>query len=180
MVNCAASGNTLQKNSGRDDTADAGAVSQQTIASGDGYLEFTVTQTDKLGFCGLARTPAGIDFNAIDFAVKLTGRAVVEVRENNVYKSETSYAAGDVFRISVEAGVVKYYRNGVSFYTSQRALTYPLAAAASFISINTTVANAVMSASPLASLLQQQHSVLISGELKIHAVLARRARRALV
>ena len=64
----------------------------QSIASGDGYLEFTVSQIDKLGFCGLARTPAGIDFNALDFAVKLTGRAVVEVRENNVYKSETGYS----------------------------------------------------------------------------------------
>ena len=166
VVNCTASGNSLQKNAGRDDTADAGAVSQQSIASGDGYLEFKATQTDKLGFCGLARAPASIDFNAIDFAVKLTGRAVVEVRENNVYKAETGYSAGDLFRVSVEAGVVKYYRNGVLFYTSLKAPAYPLSAAASFISMDTTVTNAVMSTSPLAYWLQQR-SVFIEGELKI-------------
>src|SRR6185503_13123798 len=74
IVNCGTSGNTLQKNGGRDDTPDAGAVSQQSIASGDGYFEFTATQTDKLGFCGLARTPSGTDYNAIDFGIKLTGR----------------------------------------------------------------------------------------------------------
>src|SRR5256885_2245390 len=39
MVNCTASGNSLQKNGGRDDSADAGARSQQALASGDGYLQ---------------------------------------------------------------------------------------------------------------------------------------------
>ena len=150
IVNCAVSGNTLQKNGGRDDSPDAGAVSQQSIASGDGYLEFTATQTDKLGFIGLARTPSGTDFNAIDFAIKLTGRGVAEVRENNLYKSELSYSAGDLFRISVESGVVKYYRNGVLFYTSVKAPAYSLFAAASLINMNTTVGSAVMSTGSVA------------------------------
>jgi hypothetical protein len=150
IINCSAAGNTLQKNGGRDDTPDAGAISQQSIASGDGYLEFAATQTDKLGFCGLARTPSGTDYNAIDFGIKLTGRGVAEVRENNLYKSEASYAAGDLFRISVESGTVKYYRNGTLFYTSAKAPAYPLAAAASLINMGTTVGNAVMSTAAVA------------------------------
>jgi hypothetical protein len=145
----------LQKTSGRDDTSDAGAISQQSIASGNGYLEFTVTQTNKLGFCGLTDAPSSTDFTALDFAIKLTGRTVVEVRENNAYKSETALAVGDVFRISVEGTAVRYYRNGTLFYTSQRAPAYPLRAAANFINLSTTVTNAVMSTSgSLASLLE--------------------------
>jgi hypothetical protein len=56
------------------------------------------------------------------------------------------YATGDVFRIAVEGGVVKYAKNGVVFYTSVRAVSYPLVAAASFIAIGGTISNAVMAA----------------------------------
>jgi hypothetical protein len=161
-VNCSVSGNTVQKSSGRDDTSDAGAISVQAIALGNGYLEFTVTQTNKLGFCGLTDAPSSTDFNALDFAIKLTGRTVVEVRENNAYKSETALAAGDRFRISVEGSSVKYYRNGTLFYTSQRAPAYPLRAAANFINLSTTVSNAVMSTGSLAAYLEQR-SVFTDG-----------------
>ncbi len=176
IVNCSASGNTLQKVGGRDDTPDAGAVSQQSIASGDGYLEFTATQTDKLGFCGLARTPSGTDFSAIDFAIKLTGRGVAEVRENNLYKSELSYSAGDLFRISVESGAVKYYRNGVSFYASAKTPAYSLVAAASLINMNTTVGNAVMSTGTVAFSVQRRSLFNVDWSI-VDGVPARRVSR---
>src|SRR6185369_10899034 len=124
VVNCTASGNSLQKTGGRDDSADAGARSQQSLASGDGYLEFTAPETNKLRFCGLARNPVGTDFAGIDYAIKLTDYGVAEVREANVYKWETPYKSGDLFRISIEGGAVKYYKNGAVFYTSARAVSY--------------------------------------------------------
>jgi hypothetical protein len=146
VVNCAASANSLQKTAGRDDSADAGGRSQQSLASGDGYLQFTAQEANKLRFCGLARNPAGTDFAGIDFAIKLTDYGVAEVREANVYKWETPYKSGDIFRISIEGGVAKYSKNGAVFYTSTSAVSYPLVADTSFISVGGTIANAVMAA----------------------------------
>jgi hypothetical protein len=146
LVNCTASGNSLQKSAGRDDTPDAGARSQQSLTSGDGYLQFTAQETNKLRFCGLARNPVVPDFQGIDYMIKLTDFAIAEVREANVYKWEVPYTTGDVFRIAVEGGVVKYYKNGTAFYTSARAVGYPLAASASFIALGGTITNAVMAA----------------------------------
>jgi hypothetical protein len=146
IVNCATTSGALQKNGGRDDSPDAGAVSQQKLTSGDGYLEFTAVETNKTRFCGLTRNPSGTEYAAIDFAIKLQGSGIADVRENNVYKGETTYRSGDVFRISVESGVVKYYKNGSVFYTSARPPTYPLVADASLINVSGTVGSAAIAA----------------------------------
>jgi hypothetical protein len=80
----AAAGNSLQKITGRDDSPDAGARSQQSISSGDGWVEFTAAETNKTRYCGLARSGAGTDFASINFAIKLTGSGAAEARENGV------------------------------------------------------------------------------------------------
>ena len=54
------------------------------------------------------------------------------------------YQTNDVFRISVENGVVAYYRNGVRIYQSLIAPEYNLVAAASLINLNATVSNAII------------------------------------
>jgi hypothetical protein len=145
-VNCTATGNSLQKTSGRDDTPDAGAMSQQQIASGDGYVEFIAGATGKIRFCGLTNSAAGTDYSAIDFAIKLNDSGSAEVRENNAYKGETTYTASDVFRVAIQGGVVKYFKNGAVFYTSTRAIAYPLRVDAVFINLGGTANNAVISA----------------------------------
>src|SRR5205085_5007464 len=162
-VNCTANGNTLQKTGGRDDSADAGARSQQSLVSGDGYLQFTAQETNKLRFCGLALNPAGTDYAGIDYAIKLTDYSIAEVREANVYKWELPYSSGDVFRISVEGGVVKYYKNGTVFYTSTRAVSYPLVADTSFIALSGTIANAVMAATTGTLAISAAPQPLVSG-----------------
>src|ERR1043165_2328040 len=53
QINCTANSGSLEKTGGRDDTADAAARSQQTIAAGDAYYEFTPAQTNRLLFTGL-------------------------------------------------------------------------------------------------------------------------------
>jgi hypothetical protein len=55
--------------------------------------------------------------------------------------SDTTYKAGDVFRVAVEKGVVKYYKNNVLVYQSSVAVTYPLVAAASILDMAGTVSN---------------------------------------
>src|SRR5262249_38110199 len=52
---------------------------------------------------------------------------------------------GDVFRVSVESGVVKYYRNGGLFFTSGQVPSYPLHCAAVLDGSGATIGNAVIS-----------------------------------
>lgn len=146
VVNCTVSGNSLQKTSGLDDEDDAGAVSQQQIVSGDGYVEFTAGSTAHIRFCGLTHTALDTQYPAIDFAVKLTDFGVAEVRENNGYFGETTYTGSDVFRISIVGGVVKYSKNGTVFYTSSKAPTYPLRVDAVFLDMGGTVNSTLISA----------------------------------
>src|SRR3954462_14750231 len=58
------SNNGLQKTGGCDGCPDGGGSSQQTITSGDGYVEFTATETTTLRFVGLS-TVATRDYTQI-------------------------------------------------------------------------------------------------------------------
>ena len=146
VLNCAVTGNSLQKNGGFEDTPDAGARSMQVIASGDGYVEFTATEANRTRFCGLTRIASGHNYEAIDFAIKVTDTGRAEVRENNTYQRETTYRSGDIFRVAIESGTVKYYKNGAVFYTSARTPAYPLMVDAALINMSCTIANAVIAA----------------------------------
>jgi outer membrane protein assembly factor BamB len=145
-VNCTVTGGRLQKTSGLNDTSDATARSRQSITSGDAFAEFTATETNKLRFCGLTHSPIGTDYIDIDFAIKLTDFGIAEVRENNLYKSETPYRTGDVFRISIDSGIVRYAKNGLVFQTSQVAPAFPLVVQAAFISLGGSIENTVLGA----------------------------------
>lgn len=146
VANCVVTGNSLQKTSGRGDSADAGARSQQSVTSGDAYFEFTAGELNKVLFCGLTHAASGTDYSEIDFAIKLTEIGVAEVRENNGYQAETTYRVGDVFRVAVQSGAVRYYKNGGLFYSSAKTPTYPLMADASFLTVGGRVDNAVIGA----------------------------------
>lgn len=146
ITNCAITGNSLQKVSGRSDSADAGARSQQTANGGDVYLEFAIGEPGMTLFCGLTHATTGTGYTDIDFSFKLTDFGVAEVRENNVYLAETSYRAGDVFRVAVQSGKATYFKNGGPFYTSSRAPSYPLFADASFLTVGGRIDNAIIGA----------------------------------
>jgi polyvinyl alcohol dehydrogenase (cytochrome) len=146
VTNCTIAGNSLQKTAGRSDSADAGARSQQTVTSGDAYFEFTAGDSNKMLFCGLTHAAVGAGFLDIDFAIKLTETGVAEVRENNVYTGEIPYRTGDVFRVAVQAGVVRYYKNGGLFQSSLKSPVYPLFADASFLTVGGRIDNAVIGA----------------------------------
>jgi outer membrane protein assembly factor BamB len=146
MVNCSMNGSSLQKTGGRADTADAGARSRQTITAGDAYVEFTVSEVNKTLYFGLSDGAIGTDFAEIDFAIKLTDLGIADVRENNVYQTETPYAVGDVFRIADESGVVKYYKNNSLLHVSQRRPVYPLIGDVVLIGQGARIDNAVIGA----------------------------------
>jgi hypothetical protein len=121
VVNATATGNSLQKTGGCENCQDAGGVSQQQIVTGTGYVQFTP---------GLSGTPgpalyAGLGHNLptppaaaqVEYAFDFWPGNVWEVRELGVYKAQGTFAAGDVFKIAIEAGpTVKYYKNGALVY----------------------------------------------------------------
>ena len=121
-----ATGSTLKKTAGCDGCEDAGAFSTQALASGNGYLEVTASETTTQRLVGLSRGNTDTTGDDIDFAFQFWPGGTADVRENGLYRNaETSYAPGDKFRIAVASGVVRYYKNGVLFYTSTKAPDLP-------------------------------------------------------
>ena len=143
-INVTPTANSIQKTSGCDGCEDAGSISQQQILSGDGYLEFTASETTTLRFVGLSVGDTSTASAEIRFAIKLEA-GIAEVRESGTARTTTGFVSGDVFRIAVVSGVVKYYKNGVLFYTSGLAPAYPLLVDSTLASLNATITNAMIS-----------------------------------
>src|SRR5207249_2251423 len=100
-------------------------------------------EANTLRFIGLTPGGASTDPAAILFALRLqAGRA--EVREGGVYKSETSFATGDVLRVAVQGGTVTYSKNGGVFYTSSNQAAYPLVVNASLSDLSATIKNVMI------------------------------------
>ena len=135
-------GSTLQKTAGCGTCADAGGTSAQAIQTGDGGIQLTPVLGARL-YAGLGtNATASTDPAQIDFAFSFWPDGGWDVREKNVYKTEGRFASGDVFRVAIVAGAVKYYQNGVLVYSSVTAPTYPLVLDTTLIGTGATIANA--------------------------------------
>jgi len=137
LVNATAAGAQLTKTSGCGTCSNAGGVTQEAIAT-SGSMTFTVNTGTSL-VVGLGNDTTSNTSYAIDYAFSFNGSATFEIREKGVYKSEGKFSATDVFRISVAAGVVKYYRNDVLVYTSKTAATSPLVGDSSLQTVGAVV-----------------------------------------
>jgi chitodextrinase len=144
LVRCTVQGTSLRKTAGRSGKPDATAASAQRIVSGTAYLEFTATNNSTDRWVGLGRDAAGVDPSGIDFCIRLAARGKASIAERGSRVRNFTYSAGDVFRISVENGVVTYSRNGVVFHTSLLAPVYPLYANAALVTLNGTIDGAVV------------------------------------
>jgi hypothetical protein len=142
-VNVSASGNTLVKTGGCSGCPDAGAASQQRLASGDGGVFFTATDPSPLRFVGLTFGEATHQPTHIKFALRVQG-GVAEVRESGTYRTDIRISAGDVLGITVSGGAVQYSKNGGVFYTSSAAVQYPLAVDTVIYDINAAVNDAML------------------------------------
>ena len=119
-------GNSLTK-AAPESWTNAGASSTRAIAFGDGYIEFTATETNKDRMFGLNNVDSSLDYHELKFAIDAAPNGIAWVFESGTSKGVyTTYQAGDRFRIAIEAGVVKYLKNGTAFYISSVAPTYPL------------------------------------------------------
>ncbi len=146
LVNATASGATVQKSGGCGTCADAGATSSGAIASGDGYAEFTPGAGERL-YAGLGLSATtNTDPALIDFAFSFWPDGGWDIRERNVYRTEGRLVAGDVFRVSVEGGLVKYYQNGTLVYTSLTPAAWPLVLDTTLVGAGATVGAAAITA----------------------------------
>ncbi|HET9466755.1 MAG TPA: hypothetical protein VFO48_00025 [Vicinamibacterales bacterium] len=143
VVNASTIGNSLMKAGGCGGCPDAGAISAQSIASGDGYVEFTVPESGTLRFIGLSSNNGGTDPSEIKFALRLQN-GNVEVRESGAYRTETPFSANDVMRIAYVGGTVQYSKNGNVFYTSGSGPAYPAIVDTTLFDDNATVWNVMI------------------------------------
>jgi hypothetical protein len=144
VVNATATGASLAKTGGCDGCADAGAISAQTIAAA-GYVEFRATETSSLRIVGLGKSATGTPATPVKFAFTLQPGGIAEVRENGVYRAETPFASGDIFRITVAGLAVIYTKNGALIYERTLAAPQTLRVRATLYSAAATVTGAVVS-----------------------------------
>lgn len=139
-------GAMLQKTSGCGGCQDAGAYSEQSIASGEGYFEFTAPDTTTEAMVGMTSgSGVGTTWADIKWAIHLSaGRAVI--KENQTYAGEWSYTNGAVFRITISGGQVSYSMNGGAPVTpALLSPVYPLKLDTSMLGLNARISNAMFS-----------------------------------
>src|SRR4029079_6574057 len=118
-VNVSVVNGSLQKTSGCDGCDDAGAISQQALIEGDGFVEFTVSEQNTLWAAGFSHGNTDTTYSDIDFAFRFNGGGWADVIENGVYQGgDTPYTTGDTFRVAIVGGRVEYSRNGVVLHDS--------------------------------------------------------------
>lgn len=83
------------------------------ILTGDGFVEVTVASLTSSMMFGLAHDNPNQDYVKIPYTLYSypAGPNTLIVYEKSVYKgSFGSYTTGDVLRVAVQGGVVRYYR----------------------------------------------------------------------
>lgn len=106
--------NTMTK-TGADGWGVSGAFSNNILfPNTDGWLEFVVTDVSSDYTIGFSRVDTDQSNASIDYGWKIGRSGLASIYESNSSKiTAISIMKGDVFRISREAGVFKYYLNGV-------------------------------------------------------------------
>jgi hypothetical protein len=125
----------------------SGAASTLAITGGDGYVECTMTDNTKWKSFGLSNGDTSQSYTDIDFCFMPGGDANLYVYEGGVNRGGPfgTYVAGDVLRVAVIAGVVKYLKNGVVAYTSAVVPTYPLICDTALFDSASVLSNIMMS-----------------------------------
>src|SRR5689334_18511542 len=122
LVNVTASGNTITKTGGLSGQWDAGAISVQQIFSGDGYAQASIVETNTFAMFGLDQANTTTGASDTDFAFFTAGEStgiILKIYESGVLRGNFgSYSVGDVLKVAVVGGRVRYYRNDVLLHTS--------------------------------------------------------------
>jgi RHS repeat-associated protein len=147
VVGASVAGNSLTKTAATG-WGNAGASSAQSITAGDGYMELTVSDTTTYRFCGLSNGNSNADYTDVDFAIHPVPGGTIYIYEGGISRGTFgSSTVGDVLRVAVEGGVVKYRKNGALLYTSTITPTYPLLVDSALYATGDTLSNVVVTSS---------------------------------
>jgi photosystem II stability/assembly factor-like uncharacterized protein len=138
----------ISKSAGCNMCPDAGALSEQAVTGEGGYIEFYAIAGSRF-YAGLsADRSSSTDPAAIDFAFSIWPSNTWEIRERGVYRTDGYFQQGDVFRIAVEDGNIRYSVNGsvVYSYRSSVAPVFPLRFDVTMFSLNARLENAMIRA----------------------------------
>ncbi len=86
--------------------------------SADGYIEYTIPQTNKSVMVGLSTDNSSASFNTIDYAI-FHASANIFIYESGSSKGlKATCQAGDVLKVERIGTTINYLKNGEIFYTS--------------------------------------------------------------
>jgi bacillolysin len=122
----------------------AGAVSTRSLASGDGYVEIVASEATTSRMVGLSNGNTNQSYTDIDFAVNLSGNTLMVYEGGASRGSFGTFATGDVIRVAVAGGVMKYSKNGRVFYTSASTPTYPLLVDTALLDNGATITGVIL------------------------------------
>ncbi len=127
LTNASSSGPGVLSYAGGVPALPSGGVSTRAIAGGNGYVEAVWSNLDAGLYLGLSSGDTDQGLADIDYAAQVTAGGVL-ISEHGQARGAFGGpgAPSDVIRIAVEAGVVKYYKNGSLVYASLVAPQYPL------------------------------------------------------
>jgi len=146
-INVAVSGNSLTNISTSNEWENAGAISAEAIISGDGFLEFTATETNTAKIIGFANDDNSLSFDNPDFSWVFredSHLVVFESGTNILDLGANSFSPGDVLRIEVIVTDVHYLLNGAIVHISSNVVdpsNYPLRVDAAFRTTGATLQN---------------------------------------
>lgn len=144
LANNGAPNNTITKTGGVNGAYDAGAISSNQLASGDGEVSFQA-DTGSTFVAGLATTHPNYSYQSIRHGFDLTATGLLYIIELGVDIGQFgTYVNTDVLEVSIEAGVVIYRKNNTLIYTSLLAPAYPAFFSTSMASTNAVVRNITM------------------------------------
>ena len=123
----------------------SGASSTQVIASSNGYVEFTASETSTHRMAGLSAVDSDQNWASIGFAIYLGANGALNIYESGVHRGAFgTYASGDTLRVAVEGGVLKYRKNGALLYTSLVTPSSPLSVDTALYENGATLSNVVI------------------------------------
>ncbi|MBI1767666.1 MAG: peptidoglycan DD-metalloendopeptidase family protein [Bacteroidetes bacterium] len=142
IVGVVEQGERLIKTSLYNDWYTGGAASTEVLPAGtDGWLEFTVSETNTLRMVGLNNTNTQVHYNDMNYAFYLLTPTELRIFEEiaPVTILPIAVSPGDILRIERTGTTVKYYRNGTLLRTSPTASTTSLLADVSLNQSGSTV-----------------------------------------
>jgi hypothetical protein len=145
VVGASVNGNSLTKNVDMG-WGNSGAFSKQSL-SGDGYAEMPVEVVGTARAFGLSQKDTGQSYDTIEFAIFVGADQTLYIYESGAPLGlKGTYSAGDVVRVGVESGQVKYWKNGGLLYTSTAKPVFPLFVDAALFDNGASITKAVISA----------------------------------